>query len=93
MKEINNRTFYDANEAYKMSKEIQDEIERNELSSLFNDIDTYVRVGKYECNVVKLSEFQKQWLIDHGYKVSVIHKPKHWTNNMININWDKNGNL
>ena len=87
MKELNNRTFYSADEAYKMSKQIEEEIEKKELDEIFDEIDTYVRVGRYECNINKLSEFQEKWLKDHGYKTSIIHKPKHWTNGMVNISW------
>lgn len=89
MKEINNRTFYDANEAFKMSKEIQEETERKELSSLFDEIDAYVRCGRYECNIHQLSEFQEKWLKDHGYNVHKINKPKHWTHNKFNVSWNK----
>lgn len=89
MKELNNRTFYNADQAYKMSKQIEEEDQIKELNSLFDQIDPYVRVGRYECNVHQLSEFQKEWLISHNYLVEKIKKPKHWTHNMIKISWNK----
>lgn len=89
MKEIDNRKFYDASEAYKMSEQSELEQQQKELANIFNDIDTYVRIGKYECNVHGVSEFQEYWLKAHGYKVEKINKPKHYTNGMIKISWNK----
>ena len=89
MKEISNRKFYDASEAYKMSEQNELEQQEKELVSIFNEIDTYVRIGKYECAVVQISEFQEYWLKAHGYKVEKINKPKHYTNGMIRISWNK----
>lgn len=89
MKEISNRKFYDASEAYKMSEKNDLEQQEKELNNIFNEIDTYVRIGKYECTVTDVSKFQECWLIDHGYKVEKINKPKHYTNGMIKISWNK----
>lgn len=88
MKEIS-RKFYDASEAYKMSRQNDLEQQEKELANIFNDIDTYVRVGKYECAVCNVSKFQENWLKEHGYVVEKIHKPKHYTHGMIRISWDK----
>ena len=89
MKEISNRKFYSASEAYKMSEANELEQQEKELNEVFNEIDTYVKVGKYECVVIKLSEFQENWLKEHGYIVEKIYNPKHYTNGMIKISWYK----
>ena len=89
MKEIDNRKFYDANDAYQMAKKIQEENEQNELKELFDKIDSYVRVAEYECNFIELSDFQNKWLEDHGYNVSKINKPNHYTHGMFKVSWNK----
>ena len=89
MKEISNRKFYDASEAYKMSRQNDLEQQEKELTNIFNEIDTYVRIGKYECVVCDVSKFQENWLKEHGYIVEKIHNPKHYINGMIKISWDK----
>ena len=89
MKEISNRKFYSASEAYKMSEANELEQQEKELNEIFNEIDTYVRIGKYECTVCNVSKFQENWLKEHGYVVEKIHNPKHYTHEMIKIRWDK----
>ena len=90
MKELNNRIFYNASDAYIMSKNAEEQHQYKELSELFDKIDMYVKTGCYECNIIGLTEFQKQWLIDNNYKISKINEPGHFTNGMIKINWNKN---
>lgn len=89
MVEIDNRRFYNAGDAYKMARKVNEEIEHKSLIELFDQIDSYVRAGEYECIFVKLSTFQKEWLEEHNYKVTIICKPDHYTNGMFKVNWNK----
>jgi len=90
MKEISNRKFYNAIEAYRMSKQNELEQQEKELNEIFNEIDCYVRLGKCECNVTHLTQFQEDWLIEHNYTIKTINQPKHYTHGMINISWYNN---
>ena len=87
MKEINNRKFYSAVEAYNMTKEVEEKHILEELNDLFDKIDTFVRVGQYECETFNLSEFQKNWLIENGYTIDTINMPGNYKDGMIKISW------
>lgn len=87
MTKINNRRFYNASDAHMMAKDVEEQHQIKELSEVFDKIDGYVCIGEYECNILELSDFQKNWLTNSGYKVSKIDKPGHYTNGMMNIKW------
>lgn len=87
MKEINNRKFYSANVAYNLSKQIEEDKQYEELSEVFDQIDIYVATGKYECHMVKLTEFQENWLKNNGYHIEKVNRPDHYTHGLIKISW------
>ena len=81
------RKYYDANEAYELSKKNNEEIVTKELNDLFITIDPYVKIGKTECYTCNISDIQKDWLLSHGYKVYT-SKKKDYTKGMICIDWN-----
>ena len=90
MGNINNRKFYSASEANLMSTKNKEEKHLNELNDLFDQIDPYVEAGKYECCVVDLTSFQKEWLLQNGYEFGEVINSGTYKDGMIEICWNKN---
>ena len=84
---FNNRIFYDANKANEMTKEVREEREIKALEEIYDKIDSYVKAGEFETYFCSLTEFQKNWLIEHGFKVIEISETGSWRDGMFKISW------
>ena len=84
-----NRIFYNAVEAYQMTAQINHEREQKQLNELYDRIDSNVKSGLFELELIELSDFQKNWLFEHGFEVSEINAPGSWRDGMIKVSWEK----
>ena len=86
---FNNRIFYNAVEAYQMASQINHEREQKQLDELYDRIDSNVKAGLFELELTVLSDFQKNWLLEHGFEISEINAPGSWRDRMIKVSWEK----